>query len=109
MLKQATQEQSDRQNGRQVTLMVSAYPQDQSAATPADWDAAFGDLLTRYSITYASRDAWLQAPVRFPDGKRTVQIRTVDADLGTIDRIVPTSGRWFTDTDESRVRRRPSS
>jgi putative ABC transport system permease protein len=101
MLKQATQEQTDRQNGRLITLIVSAYPQDQSAATPAEWDAAFTDLLTRYSITYASRDAYLQVPVRLPDGKRTVQFRTVDSDLGTIDRIVPTTGRWFTDADES--------
>ncbi|WP_028044956.1 ABC transporter permease [Cellulomonas sp. URHE0023] len=101
MLKQATQEQTDRQNGRQITLMVSAYPKGQSAATPAEWDTAFGELLDRYSITYASRDAWLQVPVRLAAGKRTIQIRTVDADLGTINRIVPVAGRWFTDVDET--------
>lgn len=101
MLKQATQEQTDRQNGRLVTLMVSAYPVDQAAAAPTDWDDAFGELLDRYSITYASRDAWLQVPMRMADGKRAVQIRTVDTDLGTINRIVPTTGRWFTETDET--------
>lgn len=101
MLKQATQEQTDRQNGRLVSLIVSAYPQDQSAATPADWDTAFDQLLDRYSITYASRDAWLQVPVRFPDGRRPIQIRTVDTDLGTINRIAPTTGRWFTEVDET--------
>ncbi|WP_426592916.1 ABC transporter permease [Cellulomonas sp. McL0617] len=101
MLKQATQEQNDRQSGRQVTLMVSAYPSGPSAAPPTAWDDAFAQLLDRYSITYASRDETVQAPIRFPDGKRTVQLRTVDADLGTIDRLAPTSGRWFTDVDET--------
>ncbi|WP_028050013.1 ABC transporter permease [Cellulomonas sp. URHD0024] len=101
MLKQATQEQNDKQSGRQVTLMVSAYPMDQSAATPTTWDDAFTNLLDRYSITYASRDEWIQAPVRLPDGKRSVQVRTVDVDLGTIDRIVPAEGRWFAEVDES--------
>ena len=41
MLKQATQEQTDRQNGRLVSLTVNAYPMDESAATPTEWDAAF--------------------------------------------------------------------
>ncbi len=101
MLKQATQEQTDRQNGRLVSLMVSAYPQDGSAAPTTAWDTAFDDLLDRYSITYASRDEWIQAPVRFPDGKRTVQLRGVDVDLGTIKRISPVTGRWFAPVDET--------
>ena len=101
MLKQATQEQTDRQNGRLVSLMVNAYPMNESAATPTEWDTAFGQLLDRYSITYASRDAWLQVPIRFPDGKRLIQVRTVDSDLGTINRIVPATGRWFTEIDDT--------
>ena len=101
MLKQATQEQSDRQTGRTVTLNISAYPSDDTAAMPSEWDADVALLLDRYSITYASRDTWLQVPVRFPDGRQTVQIRTVDTDLGVIDRIVPEQGRWFADADET--------
>jgi putative ABC transport system permease protein len=39
--------------------------------------------------------------MRFPDGTRTTQLQAVDADLGTINRIVPDQGRWFTEADET--------
>jgi len=57
--------------------------------------------MMRTAITYASRDAWLQVPIRFADGKRAIQIRTVDADLGTINRITPATGRWFAEIDDT--------
>ena len=40
--------------------------------------------LERYDITYASRNEWTQAVVRFPDGSRQHQLQAVDADLGII-------------------------
>ncbi len=100
MLNQSFKEQSERQTGRVVTLTVNAWPQDGSAATPTGWDAELQRVLERYDITYASRNEWTQAMVRFPDGTRTTQLQAVDADLGTINRIVPTQGRWFADADE---------
>ncbi|KQS99660.1 ABC transporter permease [Cellulomonas sp. Leaf395] len=101
MLNQAFTEQTERQSGRSVTLNVNAWPRDAGAAAPAGWDEAFERTLERYDITYASRNEWTQALVRFPDGTRATQVQAVDADLGTINRIVPEQGRWFTDADES--------
>ena len=66
----------------------------------AGWDDAFARMLERYDITYASRDEWTQAVMRFPDGTRQTQLRAVDADLGVINRIVPEQGRWFTEADD---------
>ena len=100
MLNQSFTEQTERQSGRSVTLTVNAWPQDADATTPAGWDAAFQRVLQRYDITYASRDEWTQAVMRFPDGTRMTQLRAVDADLGTINRLVPDQGRWFTGADE---------
>jgi putative ABC transport system permease protein len=101
MLNQSFKEQSERQSGRVVTLNVNAWPQDPSSATtPAGWDEEFQRVLERYDITYASRNEWTQAMVRFPDGVRTIQVQAVDAALGTINRIVPEQGRWFADADE---------
>lgn len=100
MLNQSFKEQTERQSGRSVTLTVNAWPQGASAVAPAGWDAAFERVIERYDITYASRNEWTQAVVRFPDGSRMTQVQAVDADLGTINRIVPEQGRWFTDADE---------
>lgn len=100
MLNQSFTEQTERQSGRSVTLNVNAWPQSAEATTPAGWDEAFGRVLERYGITYASRDEWTQATMRFPDGARPTQLRAVDADLGVINRIVPEQGRWFTESDE---------
>lgn len=101
MLNQSFKEQSERQSGRVVTLNVNAWPKDGSTTTtPTGWDDEFARVLERYDITYASRNEWTQAMVRFPDGTRTMQLQAVDADLGTINRIVPEQGRWFTDADE---------
>ncbi|MEZ0448462.1 ABC transporter permease [Cellulomonas sp. ICMP 17802] len=100
MLNQSFKEQSERQSGRFVTLNVNAWPQDGTAAAPTGWDAEFERVLERYDITYASRNEYTQAMVRFPDGTRGTQLQAVDAALGTINRIVPVQGRWFTDADE---------
>ena len=100
MLNQAFTEQSERQSGRAVTLNVSAYPMSQDAVMPTAWDAELDRMLERYDVTYASRDEWTRALVRYPDGTRSTEMRAVDADLGVINRIVPAQGRWFTTADE---------
>jgi len=100
MLNQSFKEQTERQSGRVVTLNVNAWSMGEDAAPPTGWDAEFERVLERYDITYASRNEWTQAVVRYPDGTRATQVQAVDADLGTINRIVPVQGRWFTDADE---------
>ena len=100
MLNQSFTEQTERQSGRSVTLNVSAWPMEADAVAPTGWDAAFDRTLARYDITYASRDEWTQARVRYPDGTRVTQLRAVDADLGAINRVVPEQGRWFVDADD---------
>ncbi|WP_448630134.1 ABC transporter permease [Cellulomonas soli] len=101
MLSQGMQEQMERSGGRAVTLTLSSYPNDGQvdADSLAVLDAAQQVVLERYGITYASRDAWLQTDVRFPDGTAPTQVRGVDADLGVINRITTEQGRWFTDDD----------
>ncbi|NUU18251.1 ABC transporter permease [Cellulomonas humilata] len=100
MLNQSFKEQTERQSGRVVTLNVNAWSMGENATPPTGWDAEFERVLERYDITYASRNEWTQAMIRYPDGTRTTQVQAVDADLGTINRIVPEQGRWFTDADE---------
>ncbi|WP_421743669.1 ABC transporter permease [Cellulomonas sp.] len=100
MLNQSFKEQTERQSGRVVTLNVNAWSMGENATPPTGWDAEFDRVLERYDITYASRNEWTQAVVRYPDGTRATQVQAVDADLGTINRIVPVQGRWFTDADE---------
>ncbi|WP_315097995.1 ABC transporter permease [uncultured Cellulomonas sp.] len=99
MLNQSFKEQTERQSGRVVTLNVNAWSQDGTAAVPTAWDDEFQRVLERYDITYASRNESAQALVRYPDGTRPTQVQAVDAALGTINRIVPEQGRWFTDAD----------
>jgi putative ABC transport system permease protein len=100
MLNQSFKEQTERQSGRLVTLNVNAWSSGEDATPPSGWDAEFERVLERYDITYASRNEWTQALVRYPDGTRPTQVQAVDAALGTINRIVPIEGRWFTDVDE---------
>ncbi|MBO3083695.1 ABC transporter permease [Cellulomonas fengjieae] len=100
MLNQSFKEQTERQAGRSITLNVGAWPQTPDAVAPTGWDEEFERVLERYDITYASRDEWTQALFRFPDGTRTTEVRAVDADHGTINRVVPEQGRWFTDADD---------
>ncbi|MBU4216104.1 MAG: ABC transporter permease, partial [Actinobacteria bacterium] len=102
MLKQGFAEQSDRSNGRSVTLMVNAYS-NTGAVTAADtaaFDAAYHQALERYSITWASRNQQTLAPFRFPSGNQTVPVTAVDPAYGTIHRTRVTQGRWFTPEDE---------
>lgn len=101
MLTQGLQEQMERSNGRMVTLFVNSSYQTGmvDADGIAELDAAQAVVLERYGITYATRDAWLQTDARFPDGTLDVQLRAVDPDMGVMNRISTTQGRWFVDAD----------
>ncbi|GIG30495.1 ABC transporter permease [Cellulomonas marina] len=102
MLKQAFAEQTDRQSGRQVTLMVSAWSMT-GATTEEDnarVDAAYAETLARYGLTWSTRDLWTGAPIRFPgSGVQDIGVRAVDPAAGVLQRIPITEGRWFTAAD----------
>ncbi|GAA3804387.1 ABC transporter permease [Cellulomonas soli] len=101
MLTQGMQEQVERSNGRLVSLSLDAWPMD--GAVDADQistlESAQQVVLERYGITYASRRMWAQSDVRFTDGTQPVQMTAVDPAMGTLSRIVPEQGRWFTEAD----------
>ncbi|SFJ83169.1 ABC transporter permease [Cellulomonas sp. KH9] len=100
MLAQGFTEQDERFNGRQVTLSVDAWATSPDVqADTAALDATYATALERYGITYASRDMYTQVPFRFPGGTRPTETRAVDPDLGVMQRIGVTEGRWFTDAD----------
>uniref|UniRef100_UPI002810F8E1 ABC transporter permease n=1 Tax=Cellulomonas sp. TaxID=40001 RepID=UPI002810F8E1 len=99
MLSQAYQEQFDRDMGRQVTVAVDAWAQGEQSAPPAALATEYARVLERYDITWASRDLATQVPFRFPDGTRPTEVRAVDPDLGTMQRIRVVEGRWFADAD----------
>lgn len=99
MLSQAFQEQADRDMGRQVTVGIDAWATNEQSAPPAALATEYDRVLARYDITWASRDWNVQVPFRFPDGTRPADVRAVDPDLGTMQRIQVVEGRWFTDAD----------
>lgn len=99
MLSQGYKESFERDMGRQVTLQIDAWPTGQDTTPPADLDETYAVALARYGITWASRDWGTSAPFRFPDGTRPAEVRAVDPDLGTMQRIGVSEGRWFTDAD----------
>ena len=99
MLSQGYKESAERDMGRQVTLQIDAWPTGADTTPPADLDATYAVALERYGITWASRDWSTSAPFRFPDGTRSVEVRAVDPDLGTMQRIAVSEGRWFTEAD----------
>jgi putative ABC transport system permease protein len=101
MLQQAFAEQSDRANGRQVTLSVNAWSMT-SMPTDAQneaLDEAYVQALARYDLTWSTRDLSLGTAVRFPGGTRDVQLRALDIPAGVLQRITLDEGRWFTGSD----------
>lgn len=99
MLTQGYKEAAERGSGRAVTLTVDAWPMSEQAGPATELDATYARTLERYGITFASRDWYTQVPFRFPEGLRQVEVRAVDPDLGTMQRLQVAQGRWFTDAD----------
>lgn len=98
---QAVTEAVERESGRAATLSVSVSagtgPVDAGATT-----AAFRAATERYDIRWSWVVGEQQAVARFPSGARDVQLQVVDADYGTLHRVLPDAGRWFTDADTAR-------
>nr|WP_237728202.1 ABC transporter permease [Cellulomonas sp. APG4] len=99
MLTQGFTEQMERDMGRQVTLSLDAYPMSDQAPPATELDAVYTTALERYDITWATRDWYTNAPMRFPEGTAQVELRAVDPDFGTMQRVRVQDGRWFTDAD----------
>ena len=101
---QSSAEVFERQSGRPANLYVSAFAPD---ATTNDAQAAtstaFFDVAARYSISWASRNAYTQVRLALPDGVRPIDAMIVDADYGVIHRVDVESGRWFDDSDVDRL------
>lgn len=101
---QAGKEQNERQGGRPALIGVGAYTIDGS---PTDVDAmekAFADTVERYSITYASHNAYLNARVQLPGaGVVDVQGQAIDSSFGTMHRVKMLEGEWFTAADNERL------
>lgn len=102
MLGQATAEFSERQSGRSATVQLNVYPTDGVTDVSAASQAAYADIVDRYSIGWSSRVTWAQVGVRFRDGTQDVQVVAVDQDYGTMHRVVPVQGTWFTESDRDR-------
>lgn len=102
MLNQATQEMADRFEGRAVTVDVSAYPRDGRAPSTEQYVRELDVLVDRYGIDHSSLFLWTELAFRFPSGSRTVETQVVDPEYGTIMRVVPERGRWFTESDTGR-------
>lgn len=100
MMKQAFDEQSERMNGRSVTVTFDAWPMSENPeGTVETLDAQYATALERYGIEYASRSQYVEVEARFPDGTQRIQVQAVDPELAVLRRLVPQSGRWFTDAD----------
>jgi putative ABC transport system permease protein len=101
MLSQSFSEQQERQTGRSVTITFSASPRTESAqADTARLDATYRETLERYGIEHASRRLYTNVEARFPGGTQPIELQAVDAGYGTLMRLVPDEGRWFTGADD---------
>jgi putative ABC transport system permease protein len=100
---QALRELSDRSGGREATISVNAYTSDGSAVDTVAFREAFESAVGRYGISYASEHGYGQFDVRFPDGRETVSLQSVDISYAEMHRLELTSGNWFTPSDEGRL------
>jgi putative ABC transport system permease protein len=104
IVQQSQTEQNERQSGRPALLYVGAYTMDGSLVDIDALDTAYHDVVDRYSITYSSRTAYLNARVQLPGaGVVDVQGQAIDASFGTMHRVKLLEGRWFAEADNDRL------
>jgi putative ABC transport system permease protein len=99
MFRQANAEFAERTSGRPATLSVNAGSHTGPVNGEAI-DAAFGEVVQRYRIRYASAVSYREQVFRFTEGPEWVETRVVDQPYGDMHRIEPVHGRWFAETDE---------
>ncbi|MEO8262609.1 MAG: ABC transporter permease [Pseudolysinimonas sp.] len=94
----------ERQSGRPALLSVSTYNPLTGETPDAELlNEAFDTAMDRYGITYASRNAYGNLQIQFPDGVRDVQTQVVDQEFGVMHRVRVAEGEWFTATDSDRL------
>lgn len=102
MSSQAVTESVERSSGRPATMQVTTSPTGSEQADPAVTEAAMRAAVDRYGIRWASLVGSTELIARFPDGAQSVSAQVVDPEWGTVHRLVPTAGRWFTGADADR-------
>jgi putative ABC transport system permease protein len=101
---QALTEQSEKNQGRPALIGVAAYEDSTgTSVTTQELGAAIATTSERYSIEYASWNAYAPASVQFANGVTPVDGQAVDVDYGTMHRVEVAEGRWFVDADEQRL------
>ena len=103
MSREAMEQGEEVSSGRPATLNVSAYPMDGNFSDPAPLRQAYGSLVDRYSVEYASLNLRTTVPFQFPDGVLQAETSVVDADYGVMRRVNLTAGSWFSETDAQRL------
>jgi putative ABC transport system permease protein len=99
---QVQQEQAERGGGRAATIGVTGYdPATGMPANPARWDAAAGELLTRYGITEFATIGYGEGLFRLPGGTQSMQVMDVSPSYGPLHRIEPVAGRWLREGDRT--------
>lgn len=103
MSREAMAQGAEATSGRPATLSVSAYPMDGNFTDPAPLRLAYGSVVDRYSVEYASLNLRTVVPFQFPDGVLQAETTVVDADYGVMRRVNLTAGSWFSETDAQRL------
>ncbi|MGK3710903.1 ABC transporter permease [Arthrobacter sp. IK3] len=103
MSREALAQGSEASSGRPATLTVGAYPMNGEMGDLAPLREAFGSVVERYAVEYASLNLLTSVPFQFPDGVVQTETTVVDADYGVMRRVNLTSGAWFTETDGQRL------
>ena len=103
MSREAMEQGSEATSGRPATLTVGGYPSDGNPPDPAPLRQAYGSVVDRYAVEYASLNLLTVVPFQFPDGVVQTETSVVDADYGVMRRVNLIAGSWFSETDAQRL------
>ncbi|SMH29447.1 putative ABC transport system permease protein [Rathayibacter oskolensis] len=102
--RQASIESAERSSGRPASLYVNAYSSGPDGLIDAEaMQAAWGSVLERYGIDYASRVTYGTARAQFTDGAVDVPVTAVDQPYAAMHRLELEGGSWFADGDDRRL------
>jgi len=99
--RQLVTESAERSSGRPATVSVGAFAIAQ-APDNERIESALRDVVERYDIEYSSLLLEQEIVANFPAQSEFVGMRSVDADYGTMHRLLLEQGRWFTAADNDR-------
>ncbi|GAB7190217.1 ABC transporter permease [Kineococcus sp. NUM-3379] len=102
MARQMILEEGERTGGRPASLQVSMYSMSgqPDARAAVRMEEAARQTVDRYDIRWAGLvGQQRQLVARLPQGAQHLSVWTVDPSYGTMHRLVPDAGRWFTEAD----------